>query len=110
LEFLRANGLWRQWVEDCPLTYRSGNVPPKQDILGTLLLSVLAGHKRYAQVTSVGSDSVLPGLLGWNGCVVKTPCGARSSKGKPQSMRVGFCGSFFAIGSKRARQIRRFYR
>ena len=64
LEFLKANGLWQQWVEDCPLNYRSGNAPPKQDILGTLLLSVLAGHKRYAHVTTVRSDSVLPGLLG----------------------------------------------
>ena len=25
LEFLKANGLWQQWVEDCPLNYRSGN-------------------------------------------------------------------------------------
>jgi hypothetical protein len=64
LEFLKTNGLWQQWVEDCPLNYRSGNAPPKQDILGTLLLSVLAGHKRYAHVTTVRSDSVLPGLLG----------------------------------------------
>jgi hypothetical protein len=44
LEFLKANGLWQQWVEDCPLNYRGGNAPPKQDILGTLLLSVLAGQ------------------------------------------------------------------
>jgi hypothetical protein len=64
VEFLRANGLWQRWVEDCPLNYRSGNAPPKQDILGTILLSVLAGHKRYAHVTTVRSDSVLPGLLG----------------------------------------------
>jgi hypothetical protein len=64
LEFLKANGLWQRWVEDCPLNYRSGNAPPKQDILGTLLLSVLAGHKRYAHVTTIRRDSVLPALLG----------------------------------------------
>lgn len=64
LEFLKANGLWQQWVQDCPLNYRSGNAPPKQDILGTILLSVLAGHKRYAHVTTIRSDSVLPALLG----------------------------------------------
>jgi hypothetical protein len=28
------------------------------------LLSVLAGHKRYAHVTTIRSDGVLPGLLG----------------------------------------------
>ena len=64
VEFLNANGLWQQWVADCPLSYRSGNAPPKQGILGTLLLSVLAGHKRYAHVTTVRNDNVLPGLLG----------------------------------------------
>jgi hypothetical protein len=32
--------------------------------LGTILLSVLAGHKRYAHVTTIRSDGVLPGLLG----------------------------------------------
>lgn len=64
IEFLKANGLWQEWVKDCPLAYRSPNAPPKQDILGTILLSVLAGHKRYAHVTTMRSDSVLPGLLG----------------------------------------------
>lgn len=64
IEFLKTNGLWQQWVEDCPLSYRSPNAPPKEDILGTILLSVLAGHKRYAHVTTIRSDSVTPGLLG----------------------------------------------
>jgi hypothetical protein len=64
LEFLKANDLWQQWVQDCPLSYSSPNAPPKADILGTILLSVLAGHKRYAHVTTIRSDGVLPGLLG----------------------------------------------
>ncbi|MGH9628397.1 MAG: hypothetical protein ACRD7E_08685 [Bryobacteraceae bacterium] len=64
IEFLKTNGLWVQWVEDCPLSYTSPNAPPKQDIPGTVMLSVLAGHKRYAHITTVRSDSVLPQLLG----------------------------------------------
>jgi len=64
IEFLKTNGLWQQWVEDCPLSYRSPNAPPKADILGTILLGVLAGHKRYAHITTIRSDSVTPGLLG----------------------------------------------
>jgi hypothetical protein len=64
IEFLKATGLWQEWVKDCPLSYSSPNAPPTQDILGTILLSVLAGHKRYAHVTTVRSDSVLPALLG----------------------------------------------
>jgi DDE family transposase len=64
IEFLKTNGLWQQWVKDCPLSYSSPNAPPKEDILGTVLLSVLAGHKRYAHVTTIRSDSVTPGMLG----------------------------------------------
>jgi hypothetical protein len=64
IEFLKTNGLWEGWVRDCPLIYTSPNAPPKEDILGTIFLSVLAGHKRYAHITTIRSDSVLPGLLG----------------------------------------------
>jgi hypothetical protein len=64
IDFLKTNELWRHWVRDCPLAYRSPNAPPKADMLGTILLSVLAGHKRYAHVTTVRSDSVPPVLLG----------------------------------------------
>jgi Transposase DDE domain group 1 len=64
IDFLKTNGLWESWERDCPLQYTSANAPPKQDILGTVMLSVLAGHKRYAHITTVRSDSVLPQLLG----------------------------------------------
>jgi len=64
IEFLKTSGLWESWVRECPLQYHSPNAPRKEDILGTLLLAVLAGHKRYAHVTTVRSDSVLPELLG----------------------------------------------
>lgn len=26
LEFLKTNGLWERWVEDCPLSYRDGTL------------------------------------------------------------------------------------
>ena len=42
IEFLKTAGLFEDWVEDCPLDYRSPNAPAKRDVLGTLLLSVLA--------------------------------------------------------------------
>jgi hypothetical protein len=64
IDFLKTNGLWERWVEECPLHYKSPNAPPKEDILGTVMLSVLAGHKRYAHITTVRSDGVLPQLLG----------------------------------------------
>ena len=46
IEFLKTSGLFDKWVEDCPLHYTSANAPEKRNVLGTLLLSVLAGHWR----------------------------------------------------------------
>ena len=64
IEFLMMTGILDAWMESCPLNYRSPNAPSKRDVLGTWLLSILAGHKRYAHVTSIRSDGVNPGLLG----------------------------------------------
>lgn len=63
IEFLKSAELFEPWVEDCPMGYSSPNAPSKRDVLGTILLSVLAGHKRYAHITSIRSDSVNPELL-----------------------------------------------
>ena len=64
IEFLKASGLFDKWVEDCPLRYTSGNAPSIRDVLGTLLLSVLNGHWRYAHINAIRGDGVNPGLLG----------------------------------------------
>jgi hypothetical protein len=66
IEFLKLGNLLEPWVEDCPLFLTSPNAPSKRDVLGTLLLSVLAGHKRYAHVTTIRCDNVNPSLLGMN--------------------------------------------
>ena len=50
IEYLKQGGLFDGWVADCPLSFCSPNAPRKRDVLGTLLLSVLAGHRRYAQL------------------------------------------------------------
>jgi hypothetical protein len=44
IEFLKTSGLFDGWVKDCRLQYTSPNAPQKRDVLGTILLSVLAGH------------------------------------------------------------------
>ena len=69
VEYLKVAGLFDAWVADCPLLYRSPNSPPKRDVLGTMLLSVLAGHWRYAHMTALRGDAVLPELLGMRGIV-----------------------------------------
>jgi hypothetical protein len=62
--YLKEGGLFDGWVADCPLHLVSPNAPSKRDVLGTLLLSVLAGHWRYAHITTVRGDKVNPPLLG----------------------------------------------
>ena len=57
-------GLFDPWVADCPLTLRNPNAPSKCDILGTLLLAVLAGHQRYAHIIALRGDAVKSALLG----------------------------------------------
>jgi hypothetical protein len=64
IEFLHLTGLWSRWQEACPLSYASGNAPSKADVLGTWMLSILSGHKRYAHVAAMRCDGVNPGLLG----------------------------------------------
>jgi Transposase DDE domain group 1 len=64
IEFLKVSGVFDALVADCPLTRTSPNAPSNRDVLGTLVLSVLAGHKRYAHVTTLRADGVLPELLG----------------------------------------------
>jgi hypothetical protein len=64
LEFLHLSGIWAEFVEQCPLRYSSPNAPTKAEILGTILCSVVSGHRRYAHITGMRSDSVLPKLLG----------------------------------------------
>src|SRR5438094_6773553 len=64
IEFLKTSGLFEEWVKDCPLKYTSPNAPAKRDVLGTILLSVLAGHWRYAHISALRGDGVNPELLG----------------------------------------------
>ncbi|HTO80373.1 MAG TPA: transposase [Methylocystis sp.] len=64
IDFLKASGLFDAFVADCPLRYVSPNAPGKRDVLGTTMLSMLAGHKRYAHIAALRCDGVLPELLG----------------------------------------------
>ena len=66
IDDLKQAGLFDAWVADCPLFLTSPNAPTKRDLLGTVLLSVLAGHWRYAHITSLRCDPVNPTSLGMN--------------------------------------------
>ena len=64
IEFLKVSGLFEAWVADCPLAYHSNHASDKRAVLATLLLSILAGHYRYAHITAIRHDGIHPELLG----------------------------------------------
>ena len=51
---------------DC---YSSPNASRPPDVLGTLMLGILAGSKRYAHIAGVRGDAVTAKALGLNGVV-----------------------------------------
>ena len=63
-EYLKVSGRFDALVADSPLHYASPNAPSKRDVLGTVLLSVLAGQSRCAHITALRGDGVNPALLG----------------------------------------------
>ena len=63
-EYLKVSGRFDALVADCPLFYTSPNAPAKRDVIGTALLSILAGQWRYAHITALRGDTVNPALLG----------------------------------------------
>lgn len=90
VEYLKTAGLFDAWVADCPLDYRSPNAPAKRDVLGTVLLSVLSGHWRYAHMTALRGDVVLPELLGMKGVVSEDA--VRRAMGKIDAVAgMGWC-------------------
>ena len=48
------------------MAYTSPNAPAVVDVLGTWLLSILDGQRRYAHVTGLRGDEVAPQILGMN--------------------------------------------
>ena len=75
VEFLNVSGLFEGWVADCPLSYQSNNGSDKRAVLATFLLSILAGHPRYAHISAIRQDGIHPELLGVGKLVIRR-CGA----------------------------------
>src|SRR5262249_46360566 len=63
-QFLKAGGRWNELLADCPLRYEGNRASGRLNVMGTLLLSVLCGHWRYAHINSVRGDAVNAALLG----------------------------------------------
>jgi len=68
-EFLEVSGLFERWVKSCPLQYTSPNAPEVRDVLGTWLLSILDGQRRYAHINGLRGDAVAPQILAMT-CII----------------------------------------
>ena len=68
-QFLEPGGRWEHFLQDCPPAYTGNRSSGAKNVMGTVLLSVLSGHWRYAHINGVRGDGVNPGLRGMNGTV-----------------------------------------
>ena len=64
IELLKQANLFEPYVEDCPLQFSSPNAPEVRDVLGTLMMSIVTGGRRYAHVNALRHDGINPPLLG----------------------------------------------
>ena len=64
IQYLKMGHRFMPWVEECPLRYTSPNAPKKINVLGSFVLSILAGYTRYAHITRIQGDCVNAPLLG----------------------------------------------
>lgn len=71
LEFLHLTGLYPRWQTACPFNYSGPHGSRREDILGTWFLSLLAGHRRYAHMSAIRFDGVMPDLLGMHRAVAE---------------------------------------
>jgi hypothetical protein len=47
IAFLKMEDRFKPWVEEYPLPGNSPNAPQKRDVLGKVLLSILAGIQKF---------------------------------------------------------------
>jgi hypothetical protein len=110
VEFLKTAGLWEARVKDCPVTYQSPNAPRKAEVLGSILLSVPAGHRRYAHITALRFHGVNPQLLGMTKSVARIRCGARFRRWRRRNAPPGrhsICESGLSAGTDAAARLRK---
>jgi hypothetical protein len=101
IEFLKVSGLFEKFIETCPLKYASPNAPEIMDVLGTMVMSFLAGHKRYAHISSIRFDGVNPGLLGMEK-VVSEDAVRRALKSIDEEAGLGWLDSQLGLSTDAA--------
>ena len=101
IEFLKVSGLYDNFIDTCPLSYSSPNAPRVRDVLGTLLLSILAGHHRYAHISTIRFDGVNPGLLGMEK-VVSEDAARRAMKAIEENAGVSWLDAQLRLSTEAA--------
>jgi hypothetical protein len=56
IQYLKMGHRFMPWVEECLLRYTSPNAPEKINVLGSFVLSILAGYTRYEHITRIQGD------------------------------------------------------
>ena len=62
--FLKVSRMFDRLVEDAPFVYTSPNAPRVRDVVGTMVLAILAGFRRYRHIERIRNDMVCAELLG----------------------------------------------
>lgn len=83
-QFLDTTGVFDRFVAGAPLEYSSNNAHKPRDVLGTLLLSVLSGHRRYSQVNELRQEKVLTQFLGMGKAVSEDSARKAFGRGSEQ--------------------------
>lgn len=52
-------------IEDCPFEYTSNNSPQPENLIGTIICSIICGCKRFSHINHFRNDSAIPKLLGF---------------------------------------------
>lgn len=96
-EFLATAGIFDDWVKACPLHYTSPNASRVRDVLGTLMLGILSGSRRYAHLAGIRGDQVAAQALGLGKIVsedsVRRALAAMDAKVAQQWMQQALKGS-----------------
>jgi hypothetical protein len=90
ISFLKSAGLFDSWIAFCPLHDTSPNAPSRRDVLGTVLLSILSGPRRYAHITALRADTVNPPLLGMNKVLSEDASAVPSRRSRPRPASSGY--------------------
>jgi hypothetical protein len=70
--FLKVTGLFDRLCEDFPIAYTSNNASSKRDIIGTAVLAILLGKRRYIHIEAIRHDEAARELLGLDEIVSDT--------------------------------------